>query len=139
MLVVARRDELAEFLRHPDVHATDGVHNNLGAQRPLIPLDLDGEQHRKYRRLLDPLFTPKNVARLEESIRARTNALIDAFAGEGRAELMLDFCAPLPTHIFIDLLGLPLADLPIFLEFKEAVVRPQGATAAERQAYMHAA
>jgi cytochrome P450 len=138
-LVVARREEAAEFLRHPAVHATDGVHNNLGAQRPLIPLDLDGDAHRKYRKLLDPLFTPKRVAGLEPAIRARTNALIDTFAGQGEAELLSGLCAPLPTHIFIDLLGLPLDDLPLFLEFKEAVVRPQGATAEEQQANMRAA
>ncbi len=138
-LVVARREEMAEFLRHPAVRATDGVHYNMGAQRPLIPLDLDGDLHRKYRRLLDPLFTPKRVARLEETIRARTNALIDEFADKGEAELLSDLCATLPTHIFIDLLGLPTDDLPIFLEFKEAVVRPQGATLDEQQANMRAA
>jgi cytochrome P450 len=48
-------------------------------------------------------------------------------------------CAPLPTHIFIDLLGLPIDDLPLFLEFKEAVVRPRGATAEEQQQNMRAA
>src|SRR3954452_7092203 len=91
MLVVPRREELAEFLRHPAVRATDGIHNNLGAERPLIPLDLDGDTHRKYRRLLDPLFTPKRVAPLEESIRGRTNSLIDRFEPAGQAELMADF------------------------------------------------
>jgi cytochrome P450 len=105
----------------------------------LIPLDLDGDIHRKYRRLLDPLFTPKRVARLEESIRARTNALIDQFVHAGEAELMFDLCATLPTHIFIDLLGLPTEDLSIFLEFKEVVVRPQGATVDEQQANMRTA
>ncbi len=138
-LVVARREEMTEFLRHPAVHATDGVNYHMGAQRPLIPLDLDGEAHRKYRKLLDPLFTPKRVARLEATIRTRTNALIDVFADNGKAELMLGLCAPLPAHIFIDLLGLPTDDLPIFLEFKEAVVRPQGATVDEQQANMLAA
>jgi len=138
-LVVARREELAEFLRHPAVRASDGIHNNLGAERPLIPLDLDGDTHRKYRRLLDPLFTPKRVAPLEESIRGRTNSLIDRFEPAGQAELMADFCGPLPTQVFIDLLGLPIADLQAFLDFKEAVVRPQGATVDEQQANMRAA
>ncbi|MFC5747940.1 cytochrome P450 [Actinomadura rugatobispora] len=138
-LVVAARQEVADFLRHPAVRATDGVHFNLGGKRPLIPLDLDGDVHRKYRRLLDPLFTPKRVARLEPVIRARTNELIDAFADEGSADLMPALCGPLPTHLFIDLLGLPTADLPVFLRFKEAVVRPQGATEEEQQAGMRAA
>jgi len=138
-LVIAGRAEIGEFLRPPSVHMTDDVHINMVAQRPLIPLDLDGELHRKYRRLLDPLFTPKRVADLEAPIRARTNALIDEFAHAGEVELMAQLCAPLPTQVFVDMLGLPIEDLPIFLEFKEAVVRPQGGTAEEQQAYMHAA
>ena len=138
-LVVGRREELAEFLRHPAVRATDGVHYNLGGQRPLIPLDLDGDVHRKYRKLLDPLFSPKRVAGLAPAIRGRTNALIDAFADQGETELMSGLCGPLPTHIFVDLLGLPLDDLPLFLDFKEAVVRPQGTTVAEQRENMRAA
>jgi len=137
-LVVAGREELREFLRHPAVRATDGVHHNLGAPRPLIPLDLDGDAHRKYRKLLDPLFTPKRVAVLEPVIRARANTLIDEFADNGEAELLSAFCAPLPGQIFIDLLGLPLEDLPFFVDFKEAVVRPQGTTVEEQQANMRA-
>ncbi|HTZ22813.1 MAG TPA: hypothetical protein VMC83_02350, partial [Streptosporangiaceae bacterium] len=138
-LVVAARQDMTEFLRHPAVRATDGVHFNLGGKRPLIPLDLDGETHRRYRGLLDPLFTPKQVARLEPAIRARTSALIDAFADTGSADLMPSLCGPLPTYLFIELLGLPATDLPVFLEFKEAVVRPVGATEEEQQANMRAA
>jgi cytochrome P450 len=137
--VVAARNQMTDFLRHPAVRATDGEHYNLGGKRPLIPLDLDGEAHRRYRGLLDPLFSPKSFARLEPLIRARTNELIDGFAGVGSADLMPSLCGPLPTYLFIDLLGLPAADLPVFLDFKEAVVRPQGATEAEQQANMRAA
>jgi cytochrome P450 len=136
MFVVAGRQQLAELLRHPAVHSTDGEHFNLGGKRPLIPLDLDGEAHRRYRRLLDPLFSPNAVARLEPFIRARTNALIDEFADAGSADLMPSLCGPLPTCLFIDLLGLPTEDLPVFLDFKEAVIRPEGATVEEQQEYM---
>src|SRR3954447_24026284 len=52
---------------------------------------------------------------------------------------MMDFCLPLPTHVFIDLLGLPIADLPAFLDFREAVVRPVGATVDEQRENMRAA
>src|SRR5436305_10689672 len=141
-LIVAGREELAELMRHPAVHATDGVHYNLGAERPLIPLDLDGEKHRKYRRLLDPLFTPKRVAGLEPAIRVRAGALLQGLAdaaAEGPVDLMMNFCLPLPTQVFIDLLGLPLADLSAFLDFREAVVRPVGDTEDEQRENMQAA
>ena len=49
------------FNRHPAVRATDGVHFNLGSTEPLIPLDVDGDEQKLYRKLLDPLFSPKAV------------------------------------------------------------------------------
>jgi cytochrome P450 len=134
MPLVTRMAELVALNRHPAVHATDGVHFNLGGKRPLIPLDLDGAEHTRFRRLLDPLFSPKSVARLSDQVRELTNALIDGFAGKGEVELFEAFCVPLPSQIFIRLLGLPMSDLPRFVAFKDATVRPDGATDEERDA-----
>ena len=135
MPVVTRMAELVALNRHPSVHATDGVHFNLGGKRPLIPLDLDGAEHTRFRRLLDPLFAPKAVARLSDQVRELTNALIDGFAARGEVELFEEFCVPLPTQIFIRLLGLPMSDLPRFVAFKDATVRPEGDTDGERDAF----
>ena len=132
---ITRMAEVIALNRHPAVHQTDGVHFNLGGKRPLIPLDLDGPEHTRFRRLLDPLFSPKSVARLADQVRERTNALIDGFAGTGEVELFEAFCVPLPSQIFIRLLGLPMSDLPRFVAFKDATVRPEGATEEERDAY----
>ena len=135
MPLVTRMAELIALNRHPAVHATDGVHFNLGSKRPLIPLDLDGAEHTRFRKLLDPLFAPKSVARLSDQVRDLTNALIDDFAGKGEVEFFEAFCVPLPTQIFIRLLGLPMSDLPRFVAFKDATVRPDGATEEERDAH----
>ena len=135
MPLVTRMAELIALNRHPAVHATDGVHFNLGSKRPLIPLDLDGAEHTRFRKLLDPLFSPKSVARLADEVRELTNALIDDFAGTGEVELFEAFCVPLPSQIFIRLLGLPMSDLPRFVAFKDATVRPEGATQEERDAH----
>jgi cytochrome P450 len=134
MPIITRMAEVVALNRHPAVHATDGVHFNLGGTRPLIPLDLDGAEHTRFRKLLDPLFSPRAVSRLSDPVRALTNELIDGFAGKGEVELFEAFCAPLPSRTFIRLLGLPTADLDRFLEFKEATVRPPGATESEREA-----
>lgn len=134
MPVIASRDDILALCRHPAVHTTDGTHFNLGGQRPLIPLDLDGDTHRKYRKLLDPLFTPKQMAKLEPAVRRLTNELIDGFVHNRQVELYEALCVPLPSRIFISLLGLPLEDLPVFVGFKEAVVRPEGDTFQDQEA-----
>jgi cytochrome P450 len=72
-------------------------------------------------------------------LRARTNELIDTFIERGRAELYEELCQPLPSSIFVDMMGVPRDDMATFLAFKDAVVRPQGDTMEELAASMRVA
>src|SRR6476646_430430 len=103
---LTRFDDIVAVTKRRDVHSIDPdavaiVSIALGAGRPLIPLMLDGEQHTKYRKLLDPLFAPKQVARLEPVIRNLSETLIDAFAADGSVDFFSAFCEPLPSQIFV--------------------------------------
>lgn len=121
--------DVLDVTKRREVHSMDPASVELasmvmGAGRPLIPLMLDGEEHTKYRRLLDPLFAPRKMAKLEADIRDLSNRLIDNFAATGRCELYNDFCEPLPSQIFLTLLGLPLDDLDFLIWFKNGIIRP---------------
>ena len=73
-VAIFRMEDLLDINRHPDIAGAGGATapmGTLGAERPLIPLDIDGEDHKRYRRLLDPLFAPKRVATWEPMVRAR--------------------------------------------------------------------
>jgi cytochrome P450 len=91
----------------------------LGSNRPAIPLGLDGPEHTKYRRLLDPVFTAKRVAPLADQVRALANEMIDGFIDRHEVEVYHEWCEPLPSMIFLSIMGLPMEDLPGFLHFKE--------------------
>ena len=82
------------------------------------------------------MFAPKQVARLEGSVRELAAELIDRFAQTGEADLAKEFCVPLPCLTFLRLLGAPVEDLDFFLEFKDGVIHPQGATLEEVNANM---
>lgn len=43
-------------------------------------------------------------------------------------EAYSEFCSPLPTLIFIDLLGFPREDTDFFVKYKDSVLRPEGDT-----------
>src|SRR3981081_3370356 len=60
-------------------HDVEQASKYLGSNRKAIPLGLDGPEHTKYRRLLDPVFTARRIAPLEENIRKLANELIDGF------------------------------------------------------------
>jgi cytochrome P450 len=91
----------------------------LGSNRPAIPLGLDGPEHTKYRRLLDPVFTAKRVSPLADQVRALADKMIDGFIEDGRVDAYTIWCEPLPSQIFLSIMGLPMQDLPGFLNFKE--------------------
>lgn len=101
--------------KHPDVEQGSKY---LGSDKPAIPLGLDGEEHRKYRRLLDPVFSAKRVAPLSDQVRTLANQMIDGFIGRGEVDAYAEWCEPLPSMIFLSIMGLPTEDLKNFLHFK---------------------
>ena len=131
-----RYADIVAINRHPAVTGTGGRGGSFGNAGALIPLEIDGSEHKKWRRLLDPMFAPKQVARLEDSVRQLAAELIDNFASEGKADLAKEFCVPLPCLTFLRLLGAPVEDLDFFLEFKDGVIHPQGETLEEMDANM---
>jgi cytochrome P450 len=111
----------------------------LGSDRPAVPLGLDGPEHRKFRRLLDPVFTAKRVAPLAEKVRTAAGEMIDEFIGDGRVDAFDRWCEPLPSRIFLSIMGLPVEDLPGFLNFKRLTLnsdRVAADSSAEQRARM---
>ena len=91
----------------------------LGSDRPAIPLGLDGPEHKKYRKLLDPVFTAARIAPLAQNVRALANDLIDGFMGDQQVDAYRTWCEPLPSSIFLSIMGLPMDALQDFLRFKD--------------------
>jgi cytochrome P450 len=124
--IIARHEDVEFALRNADVFSSDMEAVSIGNVRPLIPLQVNPPEHVKYRRLLDPLFAPKQVTRLEADVRKLSNQLIDEFIHTGECEFNSAFAIPLPCTVFLRLLGLPLEDLELFLEMKDNIIRPNG-------------
>src|SRR5581483_7373523 len=80
--------------------------------------------HTAYRRLLNPQFVPREIERLEGDVRRMVTELLDGFAGRGSCDFHEEFATPLPSGIFLSLMGLPEEDLPMFLEWRDDSIRP---------------
>ncbi|MFZ0714516.1 cytochrome P450 [Mycobacterium sp.] len=131
--------DLIEINRHPAVLGVGGRGGFFGNDNPLIPIEVDGDDHKKWRKLLDPLFAPKQVQQFETSIRTLSRDLIGKFLPTGTAELHDDLCVPLPCLTFLRIIGAPAEDLPYFLTFKDVVLHPKGDTIEEIGAEMASA
>jgi cytochrome P450 len=135
-LTLMRMQDILAVNKHAHVLGPGAHGPTMGGKRPLLPLDLDGEEHLKYRRLLDPLFSARKVATFEPAVRKLADELIDGFIDDGEADLLERFCEPLPSIFFLRLMGLPAADLPGFIAIKNAILGhlPPGLTFAARMA-----
>jgi len=108
-----------------DPHLFSSQYPPIGrAHRPLIPIQNDPPEHKLYRRLFDPLFSPRAVNPLAPSIARLVNELIDGFEARGECVLDRELGVPLPTQVFLTMMGLPLSDTELLLELKDGILRP---------------
>jgi cytochrome P450 len=133
-VVLSRLADIEMALKRTDLFSSNMDAVDLGNVRPLIPLQVDPPEHAKYRRILDPLFTPREMAGREPAVTALVNQMIDGFADRGECDFHAEFAVPLPCTVFLQLLGLPLGDLGKFLVWKDGVIRPEGAGGAAEHA-----
>ncbi len=116
--------ELSEHvLRHHELFSSVGG-IDLGNIRPLIPLNVDPPEHSKYRKILDPLFAPKQMDAQEADITERVNHFIDAFVDRGECNFTEEFAELLPSSVFLGLMGLPWDELETFLHLRDGILRP---------------
>jgi cytochrome P450 len=70
------------------------------------PVSYDRPAHTPIRRKLEPLFSPAVVREREDYIRSVADEWIDSFISEGHCDVVAQFCAPVPTIVVLDWLGL---------------------------------
>jgi len=88
----------------------------LAAMRTII--EMDPPEHRDYRKVASPWFTPRAVERVEEAVRRSARELVDALAGEtgeGECDFATDVAAAHPLRILSTILGVPRESEPEIL------------------------
>jgi cytochrome P450 len=123
MTVLSRYDDVGTALRRTETFSSSAA-IDIGQERPLIPLQIDPPEHAKYRRVLNPLFSPKRIALMEPAMRDLARRLIGEFVDKGACDFHTDFAVPLPCTVFLQVMGMPLGDVDLFLRWKDAIIRP---------------
>lgn len=87
----------------------------------MSPLDMEGDQHRRWRKLMAKTFTPKSVERLRPFLRAEALRLIDGFVDTGQVEFVDAFARKLPSLGLCELIGVPAADRDRFSGWADTI------------------
>lgn len=73
-------------------------------------LDLDGEDHRRLRRLVQPSFTPPAADRHRPAMRRQLADLLERVSAAGRCDFVESFAKPYPARTIATVMGAPLED-----------------------------
>lgn len=93
-------------------------------------------QHKKYRDIADPFFTPAGSEKRRGLITKIVNELVDDFAHVGSCEFVTAFAVPLPVRVITVMMGFQLEDIPKLKKYSEAWVLPfRGGLSREEEIY----
>jgi cholest-4-en-3-one 26-monooxygenase len=88
--------------------------DRLNANR-LVLLNMDAPQHTKLRRIVSKGFTPRSIAKLEDTLRERAERIAAEARKKGTGDFVTDVACELPLQAIAELIGIPQQDrLKIF-------------------------
>ncbi len=127
-----RHEDVQQISRDSETFSSAIGHTNLWdleadaleARRSLI--DTDAPDHTRLRRLIAKSFTPKNVKRWEDTVRAIAVELLDDFAASGGGDWVEKVAAPLPIRVILTMLGVPVEDADYLVELSNYLVEGTG-------------
>jgi methyl-branched lipid omega-hydroxylase len=115
---LARYDDVHYVSRHPHIFSS-APNITIGDNIPELSeffgsmIVTDDPRHQRLRNIVSRAFTPRVVARTEESVRLRARRLVDGMISkhpDGKGEVVAELAGPLPLQVICDMMGIPEED-----------------------------
>ncbi|MEU0794456.1 cytochrome P450 [Amycolatopsis sp. NPDC005961] len=123
--VVSRHEDVKEVSRDSALYSSSEktaiirfdesmTEDRLNANR-LVLLNMDAPQHTKLRKIVSKGFTPRSIAKLEDTLRDRAEKIVHEARKKGTGDFVTDVACELPLQAIAELIGIPQEDrLKIF-------------------------
>jgi len=125
---LTRREDVLTALCKPNLFSAQLALQPPGTPVPVLPSAFDPPEHTRYRKILQPHFSPHALSKSRPVLERHAAEMIAALAGRNECEAMGDFARLYPFQVFMDLYGLPLEDRDRVIGWKDAAVagKPEG-------------
>src|ERR1700743_938396 len=118
---LTRREDVLTALCHPNLFSAHLALQPPGSPVPVLPSAFDPPEHTRYRKILQPYFSPQALMQSRPIMERYAAEMIAALAGRNECDAM-DFARLYPYQVFMDLYGLPLEDRDRVIGWKDAAV-----------------
>lgn len=118
---VMRYDDVREVTRNPDVFSNaSGTAVEAWPEmrvKALGMLHMDGDDHKWYRGIVGPAFTPRYLDRLVDAMRANSNICLDNLLASPNADVVVNLVNAYPISIIAAMLSMPTEDYAQFVQW----------------------
>jgi cytochrome P450 len=123
---VTRHADVTAISRDPATFCSSRGTLLSDLQRPIMPrqsiIYIDPPEHVRYRKLVQPAFSPGRLRVLEGQIRDLARQLLDAIEPNQPIDFVEAFAAELPILVIAHLLGVPASDHARFKQWSDAII-----------------
>ncbi|MEV0766733.1 cytochrome P450 [Nocardia salmonicida] len=119
---MTHRDLVETVLKQPGIFSSKKAFDALASPLPLVPVAFDPPEQTRYRRILQPFFSPRVIKPMEPELRRQAIELIEPIARRGSCEFVAEVGGVFPVQVFLTMFGLPLDMRDQFVEWKDAVL-----------------
>ncbi|GIU90162.1 MAG: linalool 8-monooxygenase [Acidimicrobiia bacterium] len=85
-------------------------------------INMDAPKHTKLRLIVNRGFTPRQVARIEDTVREQAREIVERVAPLGECDFVSEIAAALPLQIICDMMGIPRADNKRIFELTNVIL-----------------
>ena len=85
----------------------------------------DPPKHTSYRKLVNSGFTPRMIRKLEDTMRMRTDIILDRVTPVGSCDFVTDIAAELPLMAIADIVGVPEQDREKLFDWSNRIMGSQ--------------
>jgi cytochrome P450 len=96
-------------------------------------LNIDGDDHRRLRNLVNPALTPRAVERYRPAMREFLSDLVGQVRAAGRCEFVEAIAKPYPSLVIATVMGAPLEDAPRLYHWSNWIQRQFSADLADKR------
>ncbi|EUA10013.1 cytochrome P450 family protein [Mycobacterium kansasii 732] len=119
---LTRREDVLAALGEPNLFSAHLALQPPGNPVPVLPSAFDPPEHTRYRKILQPYFSPHTLGKYRPVLQLHAAEMIGVLSRRNECEAMADFARLYPYQVFMDLYGLPLEDRDQVIGWKDAFV-----------------
>lgn len=118
--IFTRHEQVRDMYRHPEIFSSESI--TPWQPEPVyrfVPTQVDAPDHIKYRRIVNPWFSPRAIDAADDMVRDVCRRHLAGLVADGGCDFVKGFALRYPTEVFLAMIGIDGAETERFARWVE--------------------